>query len=160
MDRIINWFKQNKTGSSILAGGAAFAIFLAAMNGCQLTDLIGVEVPEDVQKATESPKEVTLTEAPAIMEEYLQAGERFKANIDDGYRRFGMLSSVTNVGLSVGSTAIPGGAGILGLVTFLGGLFIKGPGTNKEKNASYNKGLEEGQRIATQAIGAIKGVTG
>lgn len=152
MKGLLEFLKANKTGVSILGVVLAGFIVMAGMNGCQLTDLVSVKVPRAVQNATNSPPKITLTEAPEVMQAYIREGERFKENIAQGYKWLGFLASLSNTGIEMGKSMIPGGAIGLSLLTLAGGIFIKGPGTAKEKNDSYNKGLKEGERIASTVM--------
>lgn len=160
MKHILDLLTKNKVGISILGIVAALAIFMAGMNGCQITDLVSVKVPLQVQKATNSPPTITLTEAPGVMKDYIRGGEKFKDNISRGYKWLGFLSALSTTGIEMGKSAIPGGAIGLSLLTLAGGIFIKGPGTAKEKNKSYNAGLAEGQRIVNDAMAILKPTVG
>jgi len=148
MKRITDWLKQNKIGASILTGTAVIALIIAGMNGCQITDYVKVNVPIAVQKATNSPSKVTMTDAPGVLEAYYKSGDIFATNIDRGWEWVGFFASMGTTAMEMGKSAIPGGALGLGLLTFASGLMIKGPGTAKGKEASYNKGLEAGQKLA------------
>jgi len=151
MKGIFDWLLKNKAGMGIVAGVVACFILAAGINGClRLSDLVRVRVPAEVQRATNSPPKITLTEAEGVMENYIRAGEQFKDNISQSYEWLGFLTSLSSTGIELGKAAIPGGAVGLSLLSLAGGIFIKGPGTAKEKNASYNKGLEEGSRLASQ----------
>lgn len=156
MKDIKNWLANNKAGVSILAGVAAIFILLASMNGCEVTDVIKVNVPPAVQKATNSPPKVTLTDAPEIMETYVRGGQKFRDNIARGYEWLGFLSALSSTGIEFGKSAIPGGAIGLSLLTLVGGIMIKGPGTAKEKNKSYNKGMQDGKNIINAVAAAVK----
>lgn len=156
MKDIKNWLANNKVGVSIVAAVLACFIVLSSMNGCEMTDLVKVNVPRQVQKATNSPPKVTLTEAPGIMDSYIRAGEKFKDNISHGYEWLGFLSALGSTGIELGKSAIPGGAIGLSLLSLAGGIFIKGPGTAKEKNKSYNAGLAKGQEMISAVKAAIK----
>ena len=155
MKGLLEFLKANKTGVSILGVVLTGFIVMAGMNGCQLTDMVKVSVPLEVQKATNSPSKVTLTDAPGVMKAYVAGGEKFKKNIARGYKWLGFLSSLGTTGIEMGKSVIPGGAIGLSLLTLAGGIFIKGPGTAKEKNASYNKGMQEGQRLTNLAMSAM-----
>ena len=155
MKGLIEFLKSNKTGVSIVTAVMAAFLLMAGMNGCQLTDLVKVNVPMPVQKATNSPPKVTLTEAPEVMAAYIRSGEKFKENISRGYEWLGFLSALGTTGIEMGKSVIPGGAIGLSLLSLAGGIFIKGPGTAKEKNRSFNKGMQEGQRLANLAMTAM-----
>lgn len=144
---IKRWVLANKVGVSILAGVAALFIVLAGLNGCVITDLVKVKVPRYIQKAMDVPPKVTLTDAPELLRAYKNAGTKFQDNIVNGMEWLGFLASLTTTSLEFGKHVIPGGAIGLSLLSLAAGIVIKGPGTAREKNKSYNKGLETGRRM-------------
>ena len=142
-----SWFAQNRFGAGVLALTAALAIGSFMLAGCTVTDWVSIKVPQQVRDATGAPATVTLTEAPQILEDYKRYGDRFVANIDAGNERLGWFVAVTDIGMRVGMAQLPlGGLGMMAL-TGIGGLFLKGPGTAREKEASYNKGKDEAEKL-------------
>lgn len=146
-DSIIKGLKQNRVGLSILSFAAAAAIGLALLNGCQFSDLIKVPVPRQVQKALGVPAKVTLTEAPMLLEDYRRYGAQFVANIDKGNEILGYLQSAADIGLRLGAATLPAGGLGLAALTGLGGLFLKGPGTQKGKEKSYEEGRKKAESM-------------
>ena len=155
MKRILDLLTKNKVGLSIVVLVTTGFITMASINGCTLTDYVKVNVPMSVQKATNSPPKISLTDAPEVMAVYIRGGEKFKENISRGYEWLGVLASLGTTGIEIGKSMIPGGAIGLSLLSLMGGIFIKGPGTAKEKNKSYNKGMKEGQRLANLVLVAV-----
>lgn len=141
------FLKQNRTGLTVLACTFAlgFAAFLAS--GCQMTDFVSVDVPAQVQKATGSAARVTLTEAPVVMADYVMYGDRMAASIDRANVQLAWLASAFDIGVRTGGSMLPGGGIAAILLTGLGGLLIKGPGTAKEKEKSYAKGKADAEAI-------------
>lgn len=142
---ILSFMKQQRAGLGVLALTAALcgALFLAS--GCKVTDFVSVDVPQQVQDATGAPARVTLTDAPMVMEDYIRYGDRFQAEIDDGNRTLGWFMAVGDIGLRIGAAQLPVGGLGLSLLTGLGGLLLKGPGTAKEKEKSYKAGKDEAE---------------
>ena len=152
---VFNWLTKNKVGFTLLGLAAAGFILVSCTANWQASDWIKVKAPVEVQNATGVGPVVSLTDAPDVLERYIHAGTKFSENIDGGYRWLGFLTSLGNVAIEHSGSAIPGGAIGLALVTGLGGLFLKGPGTGKEKNDSYNAGLEQGKRLALAVAAGI-----
>lgn len=153
-DSIRAWLKQNKNGASLVGGAAAVAITCAIAGGCALSDWVRVDVPRQVQMATGAPDEVSLTDAPEVMEDYVRYGERFASEIDDANATLGWLLSAADIGLRVGGASLPGGGLAVLALTGLGGLLLKGPGTAKEKEASFNKGRKEAEAALLPLLAA------
>jgi hypothetical protein len=153
---MFKWISNNKAGLSVLAITVALAAGMFVLSGCSLTDFVPVEVPREVQKATGTGSKVTLTEAGPVLDEYVKAGEQFAGNIDEAWERFGYFKGLIETGVTVGSAYIPGGAGILAVLSGVGGLLMKGPGTAKAEQKSYNKGMEVGENRAKALIDSLK----
>ena len=164
------WFKNNKAAASwgILAMIAVLTI--AAVSGCQLSDIVKFDPPSAVQQAIGVAPRMPMSEAGFTWDEWTAYVERnskqLAAEIEDGNYRLGMIQSMTDVGMQAlqdAAPAFPGGALLVGGLSMMGGLFLKKPGTDKamaaEKEASYNKGIEEGKRIAIQLYETAKDAT-
>lgn len=143
-------------GKTCLALGAAGAIALFALSGCQVGDLVQANVPQSVRKVVPSEPRVSYNDAKIVYADWRASVERtaeqFQQELDRKAELVSLLSSLTNDALTAGIPvleALPGG-GLLatGLVGF-GAWFLRSPGTTarvaKEKEASFNKGLEKGQ---------------
>ncbi len=138
--KLKKWFAQNRTGAGILALTLAIGIGAFTLSGCTVTDWVRIKVPQQVQDATGAPATITLTEAPDVMADYKRYGERFALNIDAGNERLGWFMAATDIGMRVGLAQLPVGGLAFAALTGIGGLFLKGPGTAREKEASYAKG--------------------
>ncbi len=160
MDRVKELLVENFTGISVLAVAGVFAGLTVLISGCSLADLIRVRVPRGVQSSLHIEPTVRLSEAGVTWERWQSFVElesrSFNENIDRSAEVAGLIGSLMNMGLEVGSgplTSLPGGAFFLASLTGLGGLFLRTPGTSKrvakEKEASYNKGLERGRRLTS-----------
>lgn len=153
---------KNKIGLSIVGFILAGFIAAAGLNGCKITDFVKVNVPREVQKVTGAPAKITLTDAPDLLKEYARefkrGGEKFVKEIARGYAWVGFIAAASTTSLELGKSVIPGGAIGLSALSLIAGIFIKGPGTAKEKNASFNKGLFEGQAIAKKAFADLAGI--
>ena len=142
-------------GKTCLALGAAGAIAIVALSGCQVGDLVQTNVPQSVRKIVPSEPRVSYNEATIVYSDWKASVERtaeqFQQELDRKAELVSLLSSLTNDALTTGIPvlqSLPGG-GLLatGLVGF-GAWFLRSPGTTrliaKEKEASFNKGLEKG----------------
>ena len=152
MKGILDFLTKNKIGLSIVGFILAGFIAAAGLNGCKITDFVKVNVPIEVQRATGAPPKITLTDAPDLLKDYSRGGEKFVKEMARAYAWVGFLASLSTTSLELGKSAIPGGAFGLSALSLIAGVFIKGPGTAREKNASFNKGLAEGQAIAKKAF--------
>ena len=155
MKHILNLLTTNKTGLSILGFVVAGFILAAGLNGCKITDLVKVQVPIEVQRAINAPPKVTLTNAPDLLIDYARGGEKFVKEIARGYAWVGFLAAASTTSIELGKSVVPGGAIGLSALSLIAGVFIKGPGTAREKNKSYNGGLAEGERIARKAMSIL-----
>lgn len=162
MKYILDLLTKNKIGLSIVGFILAGFIAAAGLNGCKITDFVKVRVPVEVQRVTGSPSKVILTDAPDLLKEYARefkrGGEKFVKEIARGYAWVGFISAISTTSLELGKSTIPGGAVGLSALSLIAGIFIKGPGTAKEKNASFNKGLSEGQSIAKKVFKDLAGI--
>jgi len=156
-----DWILKNR--ATVLWGGSAMAAILMAclVSGCQLQDIIKFNPPVAVQEAIGAADSVPLSEANYTWDEWERYvsvnSQRLSEEIGDAHLTFELVSSISNTGLELlgeSAGAFPGGALLFGGLSLLAGLYTKKPGTDKhvsaEKQASFNKGLEEGKRIAIQ----------
>ena len=158
----LEFLTKNKIGLSIMGFVAAGFIAAAGLNGCKITDFVKVKVPIEVQRVLNVPPKVILTDAPDLLKEYARefkrGGEKFVKEIARGYAWVGFIAAAGTTTLELGKSTIPGGAVGLSALSLIAGIFIKGPGTSKEKNKSFNKGLLEGQSIAKKAFKDLAGI--
>ena len=137
---------------------------LLMAQGCDLRSMTSLEVPPDI-KATiaddieDVDREYTLAEIDFVVGEWRSYVDRnngyLLAAVKDAEERYALAEGLINLGVGIGSDAastLPGGAIIVSGLTLLTGLFMKRPGEDKrvsrEKEDSYNAGLEEGRRLA------------
>jgi len=147
------------------------SIGLVIAQGCDLRSMVGVDVPQDV-KATiaatpeDVDREYTLKEIDFVVNEWRAYVARnnayLEAAIQDAEERYALAENLVNMGITIGSetaSTLPGGAIIVSGLSLLTGLFLKRPGedkrVSKEKEDSYNAGLEEGRRIAAAVKEAL-----
>ena len=133
-----------------------FLVFVG-LTGCDLRSAITVDTPPGVQKAL-GIEDATLATAPQVVADwnaYIESNsQQLGSSISAAESRYVALRSVADIGLQAaasGSATLPGGALILSVLTGLGGLFLNKPGTadavRKEKEDSYNAGLEQGKEL-------------
>lgn len=127
------------------------SLALASCAGLDLGDVVKVKTPNEIQQTRGLPRSTTLNEAEAEYQAWFddvqRTGAQWKASIDRGGEIRGLLgqltlSAVDAVGPTVAGFPLAGPA--LPAVTGLVGLFIGASRLRKEKEASYNKGLENG----------------
>lgn len=140
------------------------AVGLVVAQGCDLRSMTNLKVPPDV-KATiaQGPEDVdreySLAEIDFVVTEWRSYVDRnngyLLAAVKDAEERYALAEGLINLGIGIGSDAastLPGGALIVSGLTLMTGLFMKRPGedkrVSKEKEDSYNAGLEEGRRLA------------
>lgn len=166
MNRIKQWFATNKSGLTLLSLAALYVgISLTAMS-CTMTlrKLIPVQVPPHISEALpDKPTQVTLADAERAREQYLltvkQSLEKFDENIYDAAWLVDVMGALGNWGLEAAEgplSALPGGAAGFALLTGLGGLFLRKPGTDKqvqkEKESSYNRGLQDAEKLLMERL--------
>lgn len=159
MQKVLDWFRNNSAGASILGVALALMVMGTVMKGCAWEDMIKVPVPREIQKAQGVPATVPLSEATRIFQAQTDAMQAFAKSIEGGYKLMGTLQSFFTAAISQVGTAFPGVGMLLPVLMGVGGVFIKGPGTAREKDKSYTRGLREGEELARKAIAAIKAVT-
>jgi hypothetical protein len=126
---------------------------LAACAGFDLGDVVQVRTPNSVQQTTGLPARTSLNEAvveyQAWFADVQRTGAQWKSNIERAEEVRGLLSQLTLSALDgLGPTlaGLPVFGPILPAATGLIGLFLGVGRLRKEKEASFNKGLEEGRK--------------
>ena len=158
-----DWLKDNKGAAYLAVLTVAVFAILAAMQGCDLRSKIVVKAPSDVLAAVDVDEPMTLAEAEAAWEDWAQwvdtRTRQFQRAINDAEDRYARIEALLDLGLAAaneGAGQIPGGAFLVGGLSLLTGLVLKRPGEDKrvgkEKEDSYNAGLEEGKRLIVAAI--------
>ena len=127
-------------------------VSLAACAGFDVGDVVRVKTPHAIQRQTGLPSATTLNEAEseyrAWYADVQRSGTQWKNQIERGNQVRGLLNQLTlsaldQVGPTVGGIpvlgpALPVASGLLGLFFGIGRL-------RKEKEASFNKGMDRGQ---------------
>lgn len=140
------------------------ALALAACTGIDIGDVVHVRTPHEIQQTRGLPGRMTLNEAEAEYQAWFddvqRAGAQWKAAIERGGEIRGLLGQLTLSALDeVGPTLA--GVPVLGpslpALTGLVGLFVGAGRLRKEKEASYNRGLETGRTmaVATASQGSV-----
>lgn len=152
------WIENNKWSLTLFASAAVVAVLGIAAAGCQMSDLIKVDVPSDVKEATGVEGDVSLTELPDVWddwEDYVKKNtDRLEASTERSYELLGFINSATDMAITAAggaAPAFPGGAILVGLLSGGAGLLLKKPGTDRkiaaEKEASYNAGIEKAKEL-------------
>lgn len=161
---MIEWMKNNVSKWGVSVSCAIAALLLVTVSGCSLQDLVRVAVPKPVAQVTGVEDEVYLSSVDLVWSEWEAFVTRntnaFEAADIKARERLATLESLTDMGLGAIESSIPGGAPLGGValsaLSLMTGLFLKRPGTDravaKEKEASYNAGLEVGRIDAVEAI--------
>jgi hypothetical protein len=158
-----DWLKDNKGAAYLAVLTVAVFAILAAMQGCDLRSKIVVKAPSDVLAAVDVDEPMTLAEAEAAWEDWAQwvdtRTRQFQRAINDAEDRYARIEALIDLGIGAANEAaggVPGGAFLVGGLSLLTGLVLKRPGEDKrvgkEKEDSYNAGLEEGKRLIMAAI--------
>lgn len=157
-----DWIRSNPLSISF-AFAAVISLFISlSAAGCQVSDLISVDVPEDVKEAVGVEGGVSLTDLPDVWDdwqEYVQRNtDRLESETERSYELLGFINSATELAITAASNAapaFPGGAILVSLLTGAAGLYMKKPGTDrviaKEKEDSYNAGMDKARALADAA---------
>jgi len=154
-------------GKTCLALGIAAAIAIVALSGCQVGDLVQANVPQSVRKVVPSEPRVSYNEAKVVYADWRASVERtaeqFQLELDRKAELVSLLGSLTNDAMMVGIPvleSLPGGGLLATGLVGLGAWFLRSPGTTgriaREKEASFNKGLEEGGTLASNGARPLR----
>jgi hypothetical protein len=128
---------------------------LAACAGFDLGDIIKVRTPTSIQQMTGLPARISLNEAEAEYRAWFEntqrIGAQWKASIERAGEIRGLLNQLTLSALDqIGPvlSGIPMLGPALPALTGLAGLFIGSARLRREKEASFNKGLRDGNTLA------------
>lgn len=163
MSTLLAFVKENKAGVTLWCVAVLFACLAIGCAG-GIEDLIKVNKPRDVAAAVDSPVTTTLPQARSDWQKwsaYVEANsEQFASALAGGEAKAEFLRNIIDMGQQAAAPflgTLPGGAFLMSVFAGLGGLLTTKPGTakviSKEKQASYNAGLEEGKRIALAGLG-------
>ena len=134
---------------------------LLSFAGCDMGDMIHVKTPNTIQQQTGLASTISLNEAESEYQLWYQhmqtAGSQWKSNIEHANEIRNMvnqlsLSALDEIGPTVAGVPVlgpmlPAASGLLGL--FLGSGKLR-----KEKEASFNKGLDEGRKTTSMPVAA------
>lgn len=130
------------------------ATVLAACAGFDVGDVVRVKTPNVIQQQKGLPASTSLNEASseykAWHDEVSRVGAQWKSNIERGNEIRTTLNQLALTALDdVGPTlaGIPVLGPALPLLTGLGGLFLGARGLRKEKEKSYNAGIDKATEI-------------
>ncbi len=138
-----------------IVGLLLMALVLTSCAGFDLGDLVKVKTPNTIQQTTGLPSTLSLNEAEVEYQNWFNGtqttGARWKSNIERAGELRGLFSQLTlsaldTVGPTVAGLPVLGPA--LPALTGIVGLFIGSGRLRKEKEASFNKGLEKGSGLA------------
>lgn len=141
-----------------LVGLVLLALLLASCAGIDLGDLVKVKTPNAIQQTTGLRSTLSLNEAEVEYQNWFNqvqaTGAQWKGNIQRASEVRGLLGQLTlsaldTVGPTVAGLPVLGPA--LPALTGIVGLFIGSGRLRKEKEASFNKGLETGRDMAGEA---------
>lgn len=167
IEKAQRWIAGNTWSVSLIVAACLFVTAIVVLSGCQVSDLIRVDVPSDVKEAVGVEGNVTLTQIPDIWDDweaYVKRNtERLESGTERAYEMLGFINSATDIAIGSAqgaASSFPGGAILIGLLSGAAGLYMKKPGTDKaiakEKEASYNAGLEKARALAA-AVGVDNG---
>jgi len=138
-----------------LVGMLLMVLVLASCAGIDLGDLVKVRTPNAIQQTTGLRATLSLNEAEIEYQNWFNqvqtTGAQWKSKIQRAGEVRGLLGQLT---LSALDTVGPTVAGVpvlgptLPALTGIVGLFIGSGRLRKEKEASFNKGLEKGSDLA------------
>ena len=158
---------KNKNAFYIMCAAAGFFFVAMSVQGCDLQKMIHVDVPRDVMESIGTEETISLSDAPYEWDRW-QAwvstnSEAFARKIEAGRERVALIENVTALGMGAlgeASATFPGGAVVFSGLSLLAGWFLKKPGTDKvvakEKEDSYNAGIEKGKAIAATVMDAVE----
>ena len=138
-----------------IVGLLLMALVLTSCAGFDLGDLVKVKTPNTIQQTTGLPSTLSLNEAEVEYQNWFNqtqtTGAQWKGNIEKAGELRGLFSQLTlsaldTVGPTVAGLPVLGPA--LPALTGIVGLFIGSGRLRKEKEASFNKGLEKGSALA------------
>ena len=141
----------------VLAIAIAMALLVAAIQGCQLADIIKVKTPVQVQQSDGLPAKLPLSQArgeyQAWRADVKRSDSEWRESLEGGENFVGLLEGVGMTALQEFSP-LAGPAALPALL--LGGYFFGNSNKRKNKEASYNAGLERGKSLAREVIEGVR----
>jgi hypothetical protein len=167
VNKIKDFFGQNKKAGSFIMLAVLALICASVISACGIEDMVRVDVPKKVAEAIDVEPTVSFSEAEVAWEDWVayvdRESERFSKEIEKGAEIVGILRTLGDTGIALGQEAastFPGGAFLSTGLALLGGAFLRRPGDDKreaaEKEKAYNAGLEKGEKMAQDAVSAIR----
>lgn len=140
---------------------ALFAV-LASLQGCDIRSQLVVKAPKEVLEVVDL-ETMTLADAEAAYEDWANwvdtRTRQFQRAVADAEDRYARIEALIDLGLTAaeqGGASLPGGAFLVGGLSLLTGLVLKRPGedkrVSKEKEDSYNAGIEAGKKAILEAL--------
>ncbi|MCC7409707.1 MAG: hypothetical protein IT442_16700 [Phycisphaeraceae bacterium] len=133
----------------------AVSVTLSVLGGCDLRNVVEVQTPRAVQQSEGLPSRMSLRDSQAEYEAWLadvqRTGAVWRENIEQGEAIRATLAQLALTGLNeVGPTlaGLPLGGPLMLAATGIVGAFVGGGRTSKEKEKSYNAGLEKGKELS------------
>jgi hypothetical protein len=135
-----------------IVGLLLLALVLASCAGFDLGDIVKVKTPNNIQQTTGLPSTLSLNEAETEYQNWFNGtqttGAQWKSSIEKAGELRGLFSQLTlsaldTVGPTVAGLPVLGPA--LPALTGIVGLFLGSGRLRKEKEASFNKGMEKGR---------------
>jgi len=148
--------KPNKSAILTFLVLATVSTALIWGQGCQVEDMIQVQMPEGVQQGAEVEETVPLSQVKYVVEDWRHFFRMNTWKLEDNVERAQLMADVINSLLNIGlseaggiASVVPGGAIAMGALSYFFGLYRKQPGSDKvvakEKMDSYNKGHDDGR---------------
>jgi hypothetical protein len=165
---MIQWIKDNQAAATWGMFAMITATAILVLNGCSLDQMVKFDPPPAVSEAIQDDREaIPLADGELVWERWREwvalNTDRLEDAIGDAHGRWEVLNAIGDTGLGFlgeAAPAIPGGGLLFGGLTLLSGLMLKRPGTDKfvskEKQDSYNAGIEAGKKVAIQLYEAAK----
>ena len=160
------WVAQNKRVSIMAIVTLTVFFVLSSVAGCDLQSMIKVKAPEDVRIAIDYEGDLYLSDADAAWDAWegfvIRNTQALEKAYGEAFDRYYLIRDVSSMSISFAEAAapgLPGGTILMSLLGLATGVFFKSPGTDrrtaKEKESSYNKGLERGRASAIELLGSI-----
>ena len=160
---MMDWIRHNPAAAWLAVLTVGVFVVLGTLQGCDLRSRIVVKAPPDLLATVDVDEPLTLDEAERVWEDWTawvqSRSKQYQRAVGDAEDRAARIEALLDLGLAAaneGAGQIPGGAFLVGGLSLLTGLFLKRPSedkrTAKEKEDSYNAGLEEGKRLIMAAI--------
>ena len=133
---------MNKKQITITLVSATLAISMLAAQGCDLRQLVKVDVPQEILNATGTTHSVTLQNVDIVLYDWYNLVERtttrLEASVDQAEQKYQLLHQIVSIGMEAGSSAsqsVPWGGLIFGALTGAAALFVPPPLVRKKTQA-------------------------